>query len=246
MMDTSKAVAQNRLTIKSVRQAWLTSTRKRTTTAGIISQAIEALAHPVPVQARPHDGPRYIMETDASDAGWGATVYRVMGARAPKQILGGDVRGHLSSAPPPRYQRDHPLVRFNTDSMGPAERQRQADYQCSGSPGNNLPRQSGYLLSSRAYTGSSQHQGRLSVQAPRPGGLPAQAGGLPAGVCHIWGSTKGRPIRQQIQSATQPVLQQETRPEGAGRKFKAQVRRDSRMTPPRAFVVIGSKSSRNR
>ena len=87
MMDTSKAVAQNRLTIKSVRQAWLTSTRKRTTTAGIISQAIEALAHPVPVQARPHDGPRYIMETDASDAAWGATVYRVTGARAPKEIL---------------------------------------------------------------------------------------------------------------------------------------------------------------
>ena len=94
MTNTAKAVAQNRLTIKSVQQAWSTSMRKPTTTAGIISQAIEALTHPVPAQARPHDGPRYITEADASDAGWGATVYRVTGARAPKDILAGLSAGH--------------------------------------------------------------------------------------------------------------------------------------------------------
>ena len=145
MTDTAKAVAQNRLTIQSVQQAWSTSTMKPTTTARIITQAIEALAQPVPVQER-----------DPSDAGWGATVYRVTGGRAPKEILAAALRwtpaerqlhvttkealGHLSGAPPPGYQCNHPSVRFNTDSMGLAEQQRQADYQRSSSPGNNLPR----------------------------------------------------------------------------------------------------------
>ena len=87
MADTATAVAQNRLTIKSVQQAWSMSTGKPMTMAGIIAQAIEALAHPVPVQARPHSGPRYIMETDTRDASWGATVCRVTGARAAKEIL---------------------------------------------------------------------------------------------------------------------------------------------------------------
>ena len=134
MTDTAKAVAQNRLTIQSVQQAWSTSTMKPTTTARIITQAIEALAQPVPVQER-----------DPSDAGWGATVYRVTGGRAPKEILAAALRwtpaerqlhvttkealGHLSGAPPPGYQCNHPSVRFNTDSMGLAEQQQQADYQ---------------------------------------------------------------------------------------------------------------------
>ena len=92
MTDTAKAVAHNQLTIKSVQRAWSTLTHKPTTTAGIISQVIEALAHRVPVRASPHDGPRYIMETDANDARWRATMYRVTEARAPKDILAAALR----------------------------------------------------------------------------------------------------------------------------------------------------------
>ena len=77
---------------KSVQQAWSTSASKPTTTADIISQAIEALSHPVLVQARPHSGPQYTMEVDASDAGWGATVYRVTSVSPPKEILSAALR----------------------------------------------------------------------------------------------------------------------------------------------------------
>ena len=75
MKETAHVVKANRASAKSLQQAWSTSGAKRPATNGVISDTIKALTGLIPVRARPQPGPAYVLETDASDAGWGASVY---------------------------------------------------------------------------------------------------------------------------------------------------------------------------
>ena len=74
MKETTHIVKTNRASAKSLQQAWLTSGLKRPATGGIINDAIKALTGLIPVRARRQPGPAYVLETDASDAGWGAAT----------------------------------------------------------------------------------------------------------------------------------------------------------------------------
>jgi len=77
MKETAHVVKSNRASAKSLQKAWSTSGRKRPSANGVINEAIKALKGLISARARPQPGPAYVLETDASDAGWGASVYRL-------------------------------------------------------------------------------------------------------------------------------------------------------------------------
>ena len=78
MKETAHVVKANRVSAKSLQQAWSASGPKRPSANGVINKAIKALKGLIPVRARPQPGPTYMLESDASDAGWGASVYRLL------------------------------------------------------------------------------------------------------------------------------------------------------------------------